>query len=248
MRIEVRVEVRDRAFEAAESLRRYVGLRLMSVLDHLVREVEGVTVALGDVSGDTSQKRCRMLAELTASGDAAVEERDAGLYTAIDRAAERLARGVALTTARRELTPLPPISEGRAWRVPLQRGASNGVRMEREMRIRVQGRGLYLTDGLRAHAQRRLLFGLSRFGSQVESVRLLLDDVNGPRGGVDKRCQIAVQLMPWGDVRVEQLDRNLYAVIDRAADRVHHAVAREMERRRQMPLVPAAGEGKERLR
>jgi hypothetical protein len=71
--------------------------------------------------------------------------------------------------------------------------------------------------------------------------------VNGPRSGVDKRCQIVVQLGPWGDVRVEQLDRSLHTVIDRAADRVHHAVAREMERRRQMPLVPAARERKERL-
>lgn len=116
MRIEVRVEVRDHAFEAAESLRNYVGLRLMSVLDHLVWEVEGVTVVVADAFGDKVQKRCRMLAQLTASGDIAVEEKDAGLYAAIDRAAERLARGVALASARRELAPLP-VSEDRGWLV-----------------------------------------------------------------------------------------------------------------------------------
>ena len=118
MRIEVRVEVRDRAFEAAESLRNYVGLRLMSVLDHLVWEVEGVTVVVADVSGDMVQKRCRMLAQVTASGEVAVEEKDAGLYAAIDRAAKRLARGVALASAPRELAPLPHLRGQGVARAP----------------------------------------------------------------------------------------------------------------------------------
>lgn len=99
MRIEVRVEVRDRAFEPAESLRNYVGLRLMSALDHHVWEVEGVRVVVADVSGDMVLKRCRMLAQVTASGEVAVEEKDAGLYAAIDGAAKRLARGVARASA-----------------------------------------------------------------------------------------------------------------------------------------------------
>ena len=119
MRINVRVEVRDRAFEAAESLGNYVGLRLLSVLDHLVWDVEGVTVVVADVSEDMVQKRCRMLAQLTAAGDVAVEEKDAGLYAAIDRAAERLARGVALASARRELAPLPISEDGGSLGRPL---------------------------------------------------------------------------------------------------------------------------------
>ena len=40
-----------------------------------------------------------MLARLTSAGDLAVEERHAGLHAAIDRAAKRLGRGVALATA-----------------------------------------------------------------------------------------------------------------------------------------------------
>lgn len=104
-----------------------------------------------------------------------------------------------------------------------------------------------MTAGLRTYAERRLLFALGRFSRQVEAVRLLLDDVNGPRGGVDKRCQVVVQLAPWGEVRVEQSDRSLHAVIDLAADRVRHALSRERERRRQMSLVPAARRRSETL-
>ena len=112
----MRIEVRDRGFTVAEGLRNYVGLRLMSVLDHQVRQVDGVTVCLADVHGPDGgiDKRCRMLALLAPSGEVRVEETVQGLYAAIDRAAERLAHGVALEQARREMTAasLGPVRAG----------------------------------------------------------------------------------------------------------------------------------------
>ena len=101
----MRIDVRDRGFKPTETLRNYVELRLMSVLDHLVRQVDGVTVCLADVHAPEGgiNKRCRILA-LLPSGEVCVEETDPGLYAAIDRAAERLAHGVALERARREVT------------------------------------------------------------------------------------------------------------------------------------------------
>ena len=115
------------------------------------------------------------------------------------------------------------------------------------MRIHVRSRGFELTNALRAYAERRLLFALSRFGSRLQSVTLRMDDVNGPRGGADKRCQIVARLAPWGDVRAEELDGDLYAAIDRAADRLDRAVAREMERRREMRVFPETRGEKEAL-
>jgi len=106
------------------------------------------------------------------------------------------------------------------------------------MRIHVRSRGFELTDALRAHAERRLLFAVGRFGRRLQSVTVRIDDVNGPRGGADKRCQILARLTPWGDVRVEERDGDLYAAIDRATDRLDRAVARAMERRREMRLLP----------
>ena len=105
----MRIDVRDRGSKVAEGLRDYVGLRLMSVLDHHVRQVDGVTVCLADVHAPEGgiDKRCRMMALLAPSGEVAVEETDPGLYATIDRAAERLAHGVALELARREMTAAP---------------------------------------------------------------------------------------------------------------------------------------------
>ena len=50
------------------------------------------------------------------------------------------------------------------------------------------------TDELREFVQRKLAFALSRFADRVQSVDVLLDDVNGPRGGIDQRCRLIVGL------------------------------------------------------
>jgi ribosome-associated translation inhibitor RaiA len=100
----MRIDVRDRGFKVGEGLRNYVGLRLMSVLDHLAGQVEGVTVRLTDVDvpGDGAERRCRMLARLDSSHEVHVEETGSDVYAAIDRAAERLAHGVRADRLRRE--------------------------------------------------------------------------------------------------------------------------------------------------
>ena len=93
----MRIEVVGRPSEITEAVRNYVGLRLMSVLDHHVRQVSGVSVSLADTaigSGDVG-RRCRIRAQLIPRGSAIVEAMDAGLYGAIDGAAEELARAVA---------------------------------------------------------------------------------------------------------------------------------------------------------
>jgi ribosome-associated translation inhibitor RaiA len=105
----MRFEVRDRGLEVAEGLRDYVGLRLMSVLDHHVRQVDSVTVCLAGAPAPEGgvDRRCRMVALLAPSGAVAVEETDSGLHAAIDRVAERLAHGVALELARRKTVAVP---------------------------------------------------------------------------------------------------------------------------------------------
>jgi ribosome-associated translation inhibitor RaiA len=66
----------------------------------------------------------------------------------------------------------------------------------------------------------------------VEEVVVRFEDVNGPRGGIDKECRLQVRLAPWGALEVEERRADLYAAIDVAAQRLGRAVARELERRR----------------
>ena len=101
------------------------------------------------------------------------------------------------------------------------------------MRIDIQARGFELTEGLREHTERRLHFALSWASHGVRTVNVRLSDINGPRGGNDKRCRIKVPLPGGQAVVVEDTEADLYVAIDRAADRTERTVARRLERLRE---------------
>ncbi|HQS57429.1 MAG: 30S ribosomal protein S30 [Gallionellales bacterium 35-53-114] len=101
------------------------------------------------------------------------------------------------------------------------------------MRINIQTSGFKLTDGLREHTERRLQFALSWAVHDVRKVVVRLSDINGPRGGNDKRCYIQIPIPGRPDVVIEDTESDLYVAIDRAADRIERSVARRLERQRE---------------
>jgi hypothetical protein len=72
------------------------------------------------------------------------------------------------------------------------------------MAIKVRGYGMHVSRKIRRLVDRRVAFELSRFGRQVRTVSVNLEDLNGPRGGIDKRCSMQADLTPGGRVRVEK--------------------------------------------
>jgi ribosomal subunit interface protein len=101
------------------------------------------------------------------------------------------------------------------------------------MKIQVRSRGIELTPELRERVERRLRFAFGRFQSRIEGVRVSLEDVNGPRGGVDKHCGIVVVLPADGEVVLDESDADVDAAVARLADRAARAVARSIERKRE---------------
>ena len=87
------------------------------------------------------------------------------------------------------------------------------------MRVDIKTSGLDLTEGLREHTERRLGFALDRAHHDVNTITVRLSDINGPRGGADKRCQIQIPLPRHNGVVIEETDADLYVAIDRAASR-----------------------------
>lgn len=116
------------------------------------------------------------------------------------------------------------------------------------MHIDIQARGFPLTEGLRAHTERRLKFALSWASHDLRKVVVRLSDINGPRGGEDKRCCIQVVFPGVPDVVIEDTEADLYVAIDRAVDRTERSVARLLERQREhrhgafKSAMPFAGE------
>jgi putative sigma-54 modulation protein len=103
------------------------------------------------------------------------------------------------------------------------------------MRIDIKAKGFDLTEGLRDHTLRRLQFALGWANHDVRAVTVRLFDINGPRGGKDKRCRIQVPFPGTRNVVIEDTEADLYVAIDRAAERAERAVVRRLERLREHP-------------
>jgi ribosomal subunit interface protein len=98
------------------------------------------------------------------------------------------------------------------------------------MDILVRGRNLDVSEPLREYARRRLEFAARSFEPRIERVEVLVEDMNGPRGGVDKLCVVSVFVDRIGRVFARATALDAYAAIDRAAARVRSVLVRRLQR------------------
>lgn len=86
------------------------------------------------------------------------------------------------------------------------------------MEVRIQMSNLTLTDrertSLRMHVQQRIERAFARIGRRIRHVDVYLNDVNGPRGGPDKRCVIKVDTHGTEPIVAHGLDRNLFSLVN----------------------------------
>jgi len=79
--------------------------------------------------------------------------------------------------------------------------------------------------------QRRAALTLSRFGDLIEEVSVALDDVNGPRGGIDMSCSVRVKTRGLPPIIVREMAASAQSAIYGAFDRASRTVARRTRRR-----------------
>ena len=101
------------------------------------------------------------------------------------------------------------------------------------MRMTIQASGFDITSALRSYVEQRLGTALGWARHHLRKLAVSLSDINGPRGGVDKRCKIQLRLAGGRDIIIDGVEADLYAAIDRAADRADRAVVKQVERTRQ---------------
>jgi hypothetical protein len=94
-------------------------------------------------------------------------------------------------------------------------------------------------------AERRVRFVLRRLSQRVTRADVQFSDVNGPRGGVDKRCQIELRAAGGGAVVVSSVKSDWRAALDDALLRAARFVLRLWQRvgdtRRLQRRNPSAG-------
>ena len=86
---------------------------------------------------------------------------------------------------------------------------------------------------LRDLVEQRVRFVIRRLAWLVPRAKVRLTDVNGPRGGVDKRCQLELKTDHVGTVSIIALAHGWRAALEAALARAHKVLLRNVERRRQ---------------
>jgi ribosome-associated translation inhibitor RaiA len=79
---------------------------------------------------------------------------------------------------------------------------------------------------LRDLSERRVRFVLRRLSWLVPRAEIQMSDVNGPRGGVDKRCQVELRTDGAGSVVVASVSDNWRTALDNALARAARFLVR----------------------
>ena len=83
---------------------------------------------------------------------------------------------------------------------------------------------------LRDLTERRVRFALRRLGWMVPRAEVQMSDLNGPRGGVDKRCQVELKIDGAGSVIVASVAKNWRTALDNALTRAARFLMRRWRR------------------
>ena len=88
------------------------------------------------------------------------------------------------------------------------------------------------TDGaqMRDLSVERVRFALRRLNTFVPRAKVQFTDINGPRGGVDKRCQVELSTERVGTVVIASLARDWSTALDRSLGRATRVLTRNLQR------------------
>lgn len=101
------------------------------------------------------------------------------------------------------------------------------------MKIAVRARQVGWNEELRRQVERSIEFAVDRHKSRIDRISVYLNDLNGPRGGVDKLCQITADIRGARPVLILERGDDLQAVVSRAAKRLGYRISRHAHRQRE---------------
>ena len=98
------------------------------------------------------------------------------------------------------------------------------------MKTEIRAKNIQQPQDFQEHVERRVALELSRFSGRLSGVTVWLEDVNGPKGGVDKHCRVKVSGPGVGPIVAEGRDTDMKSALNRAIATVGRAVSRSLRR------------------
>lgn len=106
--------------------------------------------------------------------------------------------------------------------------------------IDIQVQNFSLTEAMETHIKQKLEPMHHHFGDRILSTHVHLSDVNGPKGGENKKCLIHVELQKLATVIVDDTEENLYTAIDSCCHSAERAVRKSLERQQTLARKQAS--------
>jgi hypothetical protein len=96
------------------------------------------------------------------------------------------------------------------------------------MKLHLAAHGIELSADLHDYVKRRAHFSLGRFAGRIRSLSIRLADINGPRGAIDKLCDIRVDVGLRQPVMIRERQASIHAAVAFAVERAERAVQRQL--------------------
>jgi putative sigma-54 modulation protein len=101
------------------------------------------------------------------------------------------------------------------------------------MNIQVNFRNIKNNSAAIRQINHRLSFAFSRVQDAIQSISVIVSDVNGPKGGIDKLCRILIKSPHLTDIVISENQSNMTVAIDRCIARARQSLSRKLKRNKQ---------------
>ena len=99
------------------------------------------------------------------------------------------------------------------------------------MQMEIRRKNTRLGRFARREIAQALATALRRFHAEIQRIRVYVENLNGPRGGIDKRCRVEVQMRRGKSFRIGEEGGVWSSVVTRLARRVARHFGRRVNRR-----------------
>ena len=98
-----------------------------------------------------------------------------------------------------------------------------------ELTITYLNTGLSSENILRIQEKTRRVF--DKLCHSVNSIKVTIDDVNGPRGGKDKHCRVVIHVIGIPDVVITDNQSSVMSAVNKSLSRAKIALLRKVKRK-----------------
>ena len=98
------------------------------------------------------------------------------------------------------------------------------------MQLTIYKTNVDATASLLDYIDTKMSSSLERMADHIDDITIRIADLNGPRGGEDKRCTVSVTLASKQTTLIAETDSCMYKAVDKVCSRLKRSIRRRVRR------------------